>query len=162
MDGRIILKWIFKDVGCDDEGWVQLAQDRGQWSALEKTVIKILLKTGNYLNIWGINIFSRRTLLHRDKLILEENCLFLYLLNINHRERTIHIKVVDPKEVVLLLNASMFKTTSFLEHFISCRGDRHGPKWIPRLCTDGLFISCEGLPIIWSQTGGKGEVVPVL
>jgi len=30
MDGRIILKWIFKDVGCDDEGWVQLAQDRGQ------------------------------------------------------------------------------------------------------------------------------------
>jgi hypothetical protein len=40
VDGRIILKWIFKkwDGGMD---WINLAQDRGRWQALVKTVINL-------------------------------------------------------------------------------------------------------------------------
>jgi hypothetical protein len=38
IDGRIILKWIFKrlDGGID---WINLAQNRGRWQALVNTVM---------------------------------------------------------------------------------------------------------------------------
>jgi hypothetical protein len=40
VDGRIILKWIFKkgDGGMD---WVELAQDRDRWRALVSAVMKL-------------------------------------------------------------------------------------------------------------------------
>jgi hypothetical protein len=38
VDGRIILKWIFKtwDRGMD---WIELAQDRGRWGAVVNKVM---------------------------------------------------------------------------------------------------------------------------
>jgi hypothetical protein len=40
VDGRIILKWIFKkwDGGMD---WIELAQDRGRWRALVNAVMNL-------------------------------------------------------------------------------------------------------------------------
>ena len=40
VDGRIILKWIFRklDVGCRE--WIKLVQDRDRWRALVNAVMK--------------------------------------------------------------------------------------------------------------------------
>jgi hypothetical protein len=40
VDGRIILKWIFKmlDGGLD---WIDLAQDRDRWPAVVNAIMKI-------------------------------------------------------------------------------------------------------------------------
>jgi len=39
IDGRIILRWIFRkwDVGGMD--WIELAQDRGRWQAIVNAVM---------------------------------------------------------------------------------------------------------------------------
>ena len=34
IDGRIILRWVFKEVRCGDKDWIELAQDRDRWLAL--------------------------------------------------------------------------------------------------------------------------------
>jgi hypothetical protein len=41
VDGRIILKWIFKmwDVGAMD--WIELASDRDRWRALVNAVMNL-------------------------------------------------------------------------------------------------------------------------
>ena len=41
VDGRIILRWIFRkwDVGCMD--WIELAQDRDRWRDLVKAVMNL-------------------------------------------------------------------------------------------------------------------------
>jgi len=41
VDGRIILRWIFRkwDVGGMD--WIELAQDRGRWLALVNAVMNL-------------------------------------------------------------------------------------------------------------------------
>jgi hypothetical protein len=40
LDGRIILKWIFKKwVGGID--WIDMAQDRGRWQALVNAVVNL-------------------------------------------------------------------------------------------------------------------------
>jgi hypothetical protein len=38
IDGRIILRWIFQEVGGSCGDWMELAQDRGRWRALVGTV----------------------------------------------------------------------------------------------------------------------------
>jgi hypothetical protein len=41
VDGRIILKWIFKkwDGGCMD--WIDMAQDRNRWRALVNAAMNL-------------------------------------------------------------------------------------------------------------------------
>jgi len=41
IDGRIILRWIFRKwgVGCMD--WIELAQDRDRWRALVNAVMNL-------------------------------------------------------------------------------------------------------------------------
>jgi hypothetical protein len=34
VDGRIILRWIFQEVGCGSMDWIELARDRERWRAL--------------------------------------------------------------------------------------------------------------------------------
>ena len=41
VDGRIILRWIFKEVGGDCGDSMELAQDRDRWRALVSTVRNI-------------------------------------------------------------------------------------------------------------------------
>ena len=39
VDGRIILRWIFREVGGGCGDWMELAQDRDRWRALVSTVM---------------------------------------------------------------------------------------------------------------------------
>ena len=41
MDGKIILKWILRVVGCDSRDWIVLAEDRDQWRAYLRTVMNL-------------------------------------------------------------------------------------------------------------------------
>ena len=34
VDGRIILRWIFRKVGCGGMDWIYLGQERGRWRTL--------------------------------------------------------------------------------------------------------------------------------
>jgi hypothetical protein len=48
--------------------WIELTQDRDQWSALVKTVmnIRFLLNDGESLSSWATGSFQRSTQLYRD------------------------------------------------------------------------------------------------
>ena len=38
VDGRIILRRIFRKYGCSGMGWIELAKDRDRWRALVNAV----------------------------------------------------------------------------------------------------------------------------
>jgi hypothetical protein len=42
VDGRLILKWIFKGKGCENVDWIYLDQDREQWHGLVNTVMNFM------------------------------------------------------------------------------------------------------------------------
>ena len=39
VDGRTILRLIFREVGCGGMDWIELAQDRDRWWALVNAVM---------------------------------------------------------------------------------------------------------------------------
>jgi hypothetical protein len=41
VGGRIILKWILREIGWGGMGWIDLAHDREQWRALMNMVMKL-------------------------------------------------------------------------------------------------------------------------
>jgi hypothetical protein len=41
VDGRIILKWIFKKWDGGDMDWIDMAQDRDRWRALVHAVMNL-------------------------------------------------------------------------------------------------------------------------
>jgi hypothetical protein len=43
MGGRIILKWILRELGSGGMDWIDLAQNRDQWRALVNTVLNFLV-----------------------------------------------------------------------------------------------------------------------
>jgi hypothetical protein len=64
LDGRIILKWIFKkwDGGMD---WIDMAQDRDRWAVVSAVMnLRVPKYAGNFLTNCGPVSFSGRTLLY--------------------------------------------------------------------------------------------------
>jgi hypothetical protein len=43
VGGRIILKWILRELGWGGMDWIDLAQNRDQWRALVDTVMNLLV-----------------------------------------------------------------------------------------------------------------------
>jgi len=43
VDGRIILRWNLREVGCEGMDWIELAQDRDRWRALVNAVMNLLV-----------------------------------------------------------------------------------------------------------------------
>jgi hypothetical protein len=41
VDGRIILKWIFKKWGGGDMDWIDMAEDRDRWRAVVSAVMNL-------------------------------------------------------------------------------------------------------------------------
>jgi hypothetical protein len=41
VDGRIILRWILRIVGCEGMDWIDLAQDRDRWPAFMNAVMNL-------------------------------------------------------------------------------------------------------------------------
>jgi hypothetical protein len=41
IDGRIILKWIFKNWDGGGQDWIDMAQDRDRWQALVSVVMNL-------------------------------------------------------------------------------------------------------------------------
>ena len=41
VDGKIILRWIFRKWDVGDMEWVELAQDRDKWRALVNAVMNL-------------------------------------------------------------------------------------------------------------------------
>jgi hypothetical protein len=41
LNERIILKWIFKEVGWEGVNWIYMAQDMDKWWALVNVVMKL-------------------------------------------------------------------------------------------------------------------------
>jgi hypothetical protein len=41
LDGRIILRWIFKKCDMGGKEWIELAQDKDSWRELVNAVIKL-------------------------------------------------------------------------------------------------------------------------
>jgi hypothetical protein len=51
VDGRIILRWIFRKLGGVRGDWMKLAQDRDRWRTLVSTVRKFEFhKCGEFLD----------------------------------------------------------------------------------------------------------------
>jgi hypothetical protein len=61
----IILKWVFKLLGCECVEWIHLSQDEAQWLAFVNTVMnfRFPLKVRNFLSTWTTISFLM-TLLH--------------------------------------------------------------------------------------------------
>jgi hypothetical protein len=66
VDGRIILRRIFKEVGCGGMDWTELAKNRDRWWALANAVLNLRVpkNSGNFLPTCKQVSLSRRTLLH--------------------------------------------------------------------------------------------------
>jgi hypothetical protein len=62
VDGRIILRWIFRKWGVDR---IKLAQHRDRWRKLVNVVMNLWVPSnaGNFLTICKLISFSRRALL---------------------------------------------------------------------------------------------------
>ena len=41
VDGRIILRWIFRKCNVGGMGWIDVAQDRDRWRALVSAVMNL-------------------------------------------------------------------------------------------------------------------------
>ena len=41
VDGRIMLRWIFREVGCRGMDWIELAQDKDRWQDLMNAVMNL-------------------------------------------------------------------------------------------------------------------------
>ena len=65
LDGRIILRWIFRKWVVGGKDWIELAQDRARWRDLVNAVtnLRVPQNAGNFLTSLKPVSFSRRTLI---------------------------------------------------------------------------------------------------
>ena len=40
VNGRILLSWVFRKVGCEAIDWIDVAQDKDRWGALVNAAMK--------------------------------------------------------------------------------------------------------------------------
>jgi hypothetical protein len=61
------IKMDLQEVGCGCMNWIQLAQDKGKWCALENVAMNLRVpqNVGNFLTTCKLVSFSKRALLHR-------------------------------------------------------------------------------------------------
>jgi hypothetical protein len=63
VDGRIILRWIFRKLGCGGMDWIKLAQDRDRCWELVNAVMNLRIP-----NIRGISLLAAKHLASREGL----------------------------------------------------------------------------------------------
>jgi hypothetical protein len=66
VDGRILLRWIQKVVGCEGNDCIDVAQDRDKWRELVNAAmnLRVPYNEGNFLTSCKSISISKRTLLH--------------------------------------------------------------------------------------------------
>jgi hypothetical protein len=68
IDGRMILRWIFRKLDVGGMDWIELAQGRVRWRALMNVVMNLQVpkNVGNFLTSckFFVNFSRRTTLLH--------------------------------------------------------------------------------------------------
>ena len=66
LDGRIITRWIFREVGCGCMDWIELALDKDRWREFVNGIMNLGVSTkcgGNFLTSLETVSFSIRTVL---------------------------------------------------------------------------------------------------
>jgi hypothetical protein len=66
------IKINFREIGWGCVNWIDLAQDRDQWTALVNTVMNlpVLYNVGEFLSSCTTGGFSRRTQLHEVNIVV--------------------------------------------------------------------------------------------
>jgi hypothetical protein len=41
VDGRIILKWILQEIGCNGVDWIDMAQHKNKWQGILQTATNL-------------------------------------------------------------------------------------------------------------------------
>jgi len=66
------IRMDIREIWCEGEDWIHLAQDRGQWLGLVNRVMKLRVpyNSGKFLTSWVTISFSERPLLHALRWLL--------------------------------------------------------------------------------------------
>jgi hypothetical protein len=66
VDGRVMLKWILKEVGWEVMDYIDLAEVRDKWWTVVNMAMNLQVSenVGNFLTSWRTVSFTRKTLVH--------------------------------------------------------------------------------------------------